>query len=142
MLDLPQYNPGDYRIKQSSVTSASPNFLIVGNDPSRVYLAIANIGLVSGAGAYYSFGSSSLNPLGMPYSGTAPFELSWSTSFALCTQEVYGNGFTAGGIFGVVEVVYLPFTNKGRYDATRKPESLAAKIKIFAQSWTGKHTTC
>lgn len=123
------FSPDDFDYRNTTLVTTSTVQKLLVPDPTRRYVKIATIGLTVAVNPTFSFGEGPATNKGIPGSTTVPVELTWFTHYNMTCLEIWQQGYNVGTTFSIIEVLYSPIQPRGLYDATRKPETLATKIK-------------
>jgi hypothetical protein len=127
------YAPHMFEITVNNVTIVNGTDQLAALDMSRVGCYIQIVGAAFPAGAFFTANSTGLNAVRLTGTSVLGIELWWEKYYTLCGSGIWINGAGIGNVFSVTEV-RINQSSIGEIDnATRKPESLADKIKNFIQ---------
>jgi hypothetical protein len=125
------YSPSLYFRRVSTVSTGVNQAELVNADNSRVYLLLTNDAGAFLPGATFWFGQVGNGGTSMSGNGISKIDFTWDWHNILVCQSVSITGFPAGLTWNITEILYNPYPSGVTSYATRKLESLTAKIKRY-----------
>ena len=125
------YIPRLYESRTKMITATTDPVLLLPYDSKRILIYIQAIPPLIGANP--TFVLNQLNENGTTFSLPTKdlLHLFWDNWYTLCNMPVFATGYGIGATFSVTEVIYNQQDLGEKSHATRKPETLAAKVKRY-----------
>ena len=123
------YAPHMYEIVSDLIPAGNDPVKLCALDSSRVLLVVSPSSAVLPIGAFYTCNGTGATAPRFAVEDFSTFTLNWYVHFNLVQSEVYATGWGLGVSFVVTEVRIDMSRIEEIANATRKPESLASKIK-------------
>lgn len=126
------YAPHMYEYQASTVTISLDTQILVPSDTRRVGLYFDWQNPIVAVAPYLSVDGNGVTSPKFQFTTNGILQFYWYRHYNLVQREWYANDYGVGTVFTITEVIFNQLTEKEVYNATRKPESLASKIKRFA----------